>query len=147
MRRASELCYELCSTADLDGLRIGIENQKGGQGPLQLTCGCATDLITVFLNFVLNIHLASSLVLLLPVKSTIVPEIIWIILEIFGELLIVQKTVLVGHPKEEPSKAIELECWDRFHKHTAKIKIYTSFGAFVMSGHLVAQAYCLLLTL
>nr|GLL30104.1 Os02g0103850 [Ipomoea trifida] len=80
------------------------------------------DLITVFLDFVLNIHLASSLVLLLPAKSTIVPEIIWIIiLEMFGELLIVQKTVLVGHPKEEPSKAIELECWDRFHKHTAKV--------------------------
>src|SRR5574337_706362 len=47
------------------------------------------DFVAVLLNLVLDIHFSSTLVLLLPAKSSVVAEVIWIVLKILAEFIVI----------------------------------------------------------
>mmetsp|Transcript_29335 Transcript_29335/g.39151 ORF Transcript_29335/g.39151 Transcript_29335/m.39151 type:complete len:255 (-) Transcript_29335:583-1347(-) len=60
------------------------------------------DLISVFLDLVLNVHLTTLLVLLLTGKSVIQSEVIGVVLLHNLPFVIVQQSIRVGNTKEEP---------------------------------------------
>mmetsp|Transcript_8446 Transcript_8446/g.16594 ORF Transcript_8446/g.16594 Transcript_8446/m.16594 type:complete len:400 (+) Transcript_8446:260-1459(+) len=66
------------------------------------------DLLTVLLDLVLNVHLATLLVLLLTGERHVVAELVGVLLLDGLPVVIVQESVGVGDAEEEPGQALEL---------------------------------------
>jgi hypothetical protein len=60
------------------------------------------DLIGVFLNLILDVHLSSGLVLLFTGQGVVETEVVWVLSKSLLPLVIVEKGIRVGHSKEEP---------------------------------------------
>jgi len=64
------------------------------------------DLISVFLNLVLDVHLSSLLVLLFTAEGVVDAEVLGVLLLGFLEFVIVQESIAVSDTKEQPSLAL-----------------------------------------
>mmetsp|Transcript_41962 Transcript_41962/g.104771 ORF Transcript_41962/g.104771 Transcript_41962/m.104771 type:complete len:440 (-) Transcript_41962:9-1328(-) len=79
------------------------------------------DLLGVLLHLVLDVHLAALLVVLLTGQRVVQPELVRVLLQDRLPLLVVQQTVAVGHPQEQPRQALESVAGRRLlHKQAAQ---------------------------
>ena len=75
------------------------------------------DLVGVLLDLVLNVHLSTALVGLLPRQGIVNPELVRVGLDARLDLVIVQLGVRVGDSHEQPRESSELIVRDVLHEH------------------------------
>lgn len=65
------------------------------------------DLVGILLHLVLDVHLASTLVVLLSGEGIVESEVVGVLLLDLLPVLVIEEGVCVGHAEEEPSQALE----------------------------------------